>query len=112
MTAAINKAIDALGYSLLKKHGYRTAGAAKSYKVRARIKDALKKRSQELIYRYMQSPTDGFLIIWFELREKSGAVLERSQAIKLMPTFKEGGDCGEENSEGKDGSAVDPQAGT
>ena len=92
-----NKAIDKLGYSFLNSQGYNVTGATKSYKRRSRLKDALKKRGQELRYRSTIDKEQKSILVWFELY-KGEERIAVSQGIKFLPKEREA-DGAEQNQE-------------
>lgn len=91
-----NKAIDELGYSFLNSQGYNVTGATKSYKRRARLKDALKKRGQELRYRSAIDKEQKSILVWFELY-RSGKRIAVSQGIKILQREEKNGERREDN---------------
>lgn len=92
-----NKAIDKLGYDFLKSRGYNVKGVAKSYKRRARLKDAMKKRGEELRYRDVIDKEQKSIIIWFELY-RDYELIARSQGIKFIQKERDDYDA-EQNQE-------------
>lgn len=85
-------AIDKLGYDFLKSHNYKTTGVAKSYKRRARLKEAMKKRGEELGCCSAIDPEQNIILLWFELYRGEERIA-RSSNIKIV--MKRGEDNGE-----------------
>lgn len=88
-------AIDKLGYSFLSEQGYDTEGAQESDELRTKLKNAIKKRGEELRYFGAVDKDSGAILVWFELYKGS----ERkavSQGLKFIPKLGgENGDDGE-----------------
>lgn len=78
------KPIDELGYSFLKSRGYDVSGVSKSYKRRSRLKDAMKKRGEELRYCGAVNQETKGILVWFELY-KGEERIAVSQGIKFLP---------------------------
>ena len=78
------KPIDELGYSFLKSQGYDVSGVKKSYKRRSRLRQAMKKRGEELGYRAAIDEETRGILIWFELY-RGGERVAVSQGIKFLP---------------------------
>ena len=96
LPSEVMKKLDEDGYSLLRAHGYDTSGAAKSYKRRARLKTAMKKRGEELRYCSAVERESKSILIWFELY-KGEERIAKSRGIKIMCKETEGGTYGEGN---------------
>lgn len=99
-------AIDKLGYSFLSEQGYDTEGAQESDELRTKLKNAIKKRGEELRYFGAVDKDSGAILVWFELYKGS----ERkavSQGLKFIP--KPGGENGDdgENQERPSASSED-----
>lgn len=94
-------AIDKLGYDFLKSQNYKVAGVAKSYKLRARLKEAMEKRGEELRYCSAIDREENVILVWFELYRGEERIA-RSSNIKIV--MKRGEDNGEgrENSSGQE----------
>lgn len=98
--------IDKLGYAFLSEQGYNTEGAQESDELRTKLKNAIKKRGEELRYFGAVDKDSGAILVWFELYKGS----ERkavSQGLKFIP--KPGGENGDdgENQERPSASSED-----
>lgn len=75
-------AIDAHGYEFLKMQGYDVRGVKKSYKRRARLKDALKKRGEELRHCAAIDSDTKAILVWFVLYREE--IIARSTGLKFI----------------------------
>ncbi len=99
-------AIDKLGYSFLSEQGYNTEGAQESDEVRTKLKNAIRKRGEELRYFGAVDKGSKAILVWFELY-KGNERKAVSQGLKFIP--KPGGENGDdgENQERPSASSED-----
>lgn len=93
LPAEVFAEIDKLGYTFLSEQGYGTEGAQESDELRTKLKNAIKKRGEELRYFGAVDKDSGAILVWFELYKGS----ERkavSQGLKFIP--KPGGENGDD----------------
>ena len=79
-----SKSVDELGYSFLKSQGYNVVGVGKSYKRRSRLKQAMKKRGEELGYLAAIDKETRGVLVWFELY-RGGEKIAVSRGLKFLP---------------------------
>ena len=81
-------AVNKLGFDFLQSQGYKVAGVNKSYKCRARLTKAMKKRGEELRYNSAIDKEQKAILVWFELY-KGTEVVAKSSGIKFLPNERE-----------------------
>lgn len=85
--------VDKLGYTFLQGLGYDVDGAAESKEKREKLKEAMKKRGDELRYAGAVDKNQGAILVWFELY-KGNERKAVSQGLKFIP--KPGGENGDD----------------
>lgn len=77
--------IDKLGYVFLSEQGYNTEGAQESTELRTKLKNAIKKRGEELRYFGAVDKDSKAILVWFELY-KGNERKAVSQSLKFIPS--------------------------
>lgn len=85
--------VDKLGYTFLQGLGYDVDGAEESKEKREKLKEAMKKRGDELRYARAVDKNQGAILVWYELW-KGGERKAISQGLKFVQKPREGGENG------------------
>ena len=76
--------IERAAYEMLHKHGYPVKGARKDGRVRTRLKNALQRRGEELVYSCAPCDERGAYRLVFALRAIGGDEIDRTKTFRVI----------------------------
>lgn len=76
--------IEGDAYAMLHKHGYPVKGARKDGRVRTRLKNAIQRRGEELVYSCTPCADRGVYKLVFVLRAIGGDEIDRTKTFRLV----------------------------